>query len=96
MAATHHLKCWPHFFAAVASGEKRFELRKNDRDFKAGDFLILEEYDPQAQSYTGRAVGCRVTYCTEGEWLAPGHVAMSLGPVKPYGEAFETHPKNSL
>jgi hypothetical protein len=31
----------------VRDGNKNFELRKNDRDFRADDALILQEYDPE-------------------------------------------------
>lgn len=42
----HELKTWPTYFRAVADGDKRFEIRKNDRDFRVGDFVELLEYDP--------------------------------------------------
>jgi hypothetical protein len=42
----HELKTWPKYFKAVQKGEKTFELRKNDRDFKKGDILILREFVP--------------------------------------------------
>ena len=38
----HILKIWPEYFILIASGEKNFELRKNDRNYKAGDTLILK------------------------------------------------------
>lgn len=30
----HYLKIWPDYFDLIYRGEKTFELRKNDRDFK--------------------------------------------------------------
>jgi len=42
----HHLKTWPSEFTATLFGNKSFELRKNDRDFKVGDYLFLEEFEP--------------------------------------------------
>ena len=43
---THYLKSWPHHFWPVMRGVQPFEIRKNDRDFKVGDYLALQEYDP--------------------------------------------------
>lgn len=41
---THHvLRCWPAYFEAVASGEKAFEIRWNDRNFQRGDTVELVE-----------------------------------------------------
>lgn len=58
---THHkLKIHPPFFASVKRGDKPFEIRKNDRNFKVGDVLELEEWIPcEVCSATGlvRATG---------------------------------------
>lgn len=44
MARKHHyLKTETEYFQAVEREEKKFELRKNDRDFKKFDMIILEE-----------------------------------------------------
>jgi hypothetical protein len=58
------LKTWPEFFEAVLSGKKTFEIRKNDRDYRVNDLLLLQEYDPKTQEYTGREVLVQVTYMT--------------------------------
>lgn len=42
---THHLKTMPEYFQAVIEGRKPFEVRKNDRGFKVGDRVILEEFE---------------------------------------------------
>jgi len=39
----HYLKTETEYYQAVKRGEKLFELRKNDRDFRIGDFIYLEE-----------------------------------------------------
>jgi ParB family chromosome partitioning protein len=39
----HYLKCETKFFEAVKRGEKNFELRKNDRNFKKYDMVYLNE-----------------------------------------------------
>lgn len=48
----HALKIQPKYFEVVRSEVKTFELRKNDRDFRVGDFLALNEWD--SDHYTGR------------------------------------------
>ena len=68
---THELRCWPTFFNYTFHGFKKFELRRNDRDFQVGDHLLLKEWDPDmtlhagdstAKRYTGREVLVRVDY----------------------------------
>lgn len=59
---THSLKCWPKYFEAVISGAKTFELRLDDRGFKVGDNILLREWDPDMQHYTGGEVDLRITY----------------------------------
>lgn len=49
----HELKILPEYYNEVLSKNKLFELRKNDRDYKVGDFLILKEFENG--NYTGRA-----------------------------------------
>lgn len=75
---THHLKIWPQFFVAIDVGAKRYEIRMNeDRDFQVGDWLHLQEYDPESGQYTGRELMRRVTYMTEGgEWGLPHNIVV--------------------
>lgn len=49
----HALKTEPQFFEAVIDGSKTFEVRKNDRDFRVGDYLALNELDDTREGYTG-------------------------------------------
>lgn len=62
MANVHNLKTWPQFFKEVQSGNKPFEVRKNDRQYEVGDTLILEEFDPNKGKYTGAWLPVVVTY----------------------------------
>lgn len=64
MAKTHELKIIPKYFKDVVDGDKNFELRKNDRDFKVGDSLMLKEFDNG--EYTGDSVQVVVTYILVG------------------------------
>ncbi len=77
----HELKCWPEFFGAIASGTKRFELRKTtDRAFAVGDVLHLREYDPNRDEYSGHAVFVDVTYVVNGKapWLPHDVACLSI------------------
>lgn len=41
---THHLKILPKYFEEILAGKKPFEIRFNDRNFKVGDRVELQEY----------------------------------------------------
>jgi hypothetical protein len=65
---THRLKCWPEFFDPIRRGLKAHDLRRaDDRAFAVGDRMLLEEYDPETASYTGRSVIVRITYITSAD-----------------------------
>jgi len=66
---THDLKILPMYFERVQSGQKKFEVRQNDRDFQTGDTVELAEWDPDQKVFTGRNV------IGEIEYLLPDYVA---------------------
>jgi ASC-1-like (ASCH) protein len=80
MKTTHHLKCWPSYFEAVMMGDKTFEIRKNDRDFKVGDTIILHHHDPGGDvSEPMPTPSFRIRYILAGhEGLQPGFVILQL------------------
>lgn len=41
----HKLKTLPAYWDAIASGEKNFEVRRDDRGFQKGDVLVLQKLD---------------------------------------------------
>lgn len=49
-------KVWPEYFQLILNGTKKFELRLADFDIKDGDTLVLEEYDPETNTYSGRKI----------------------------------------
>lgn len=57
-----HKKCWPVPFERVHTGKKKVELRLADSEYKEGDTLVLEEWDPKTKQYTGRSLKCNVSY----------------------------------
>lgn len=60
----HGLKIIQPYFTDVKIGLKKFELRKNDRDFKVGDTLTLFEHN--GKGATGRSLMVEVTYILTG------------------------------
>ena len=64
MSTTHHLKSWPQFFKPIREGTRTHELRRNDRSFTIGDVLVLHEFDPATQCYSGEQCEVRITSIT--------------------------------
>lgn len=85
--STHELKSWPEPFDATASGKKRHEYRRYDRDFKEGDRLVLLRYDPKEKKYTGESLVLSVTYVTYGPSfeIPKGYCVMSVQEEKVKG-----------
>lgn len=77
----HYLKTWPQYFEAVLSGERTFEVRRDDREytFEVGDFLCLQEWIPEEERYTGRAAICKITYKLNGGSMGIEHGYCVLG-----------------
>ena len=78
----HELKCIPEYFEAVTSGDKTFEVRKNDRPFAASDFIALNEYS-EIQAIQG-GVRCLKshTYWTTLTIAKDGLVTLGLSPCR--------------
>ena len=75
----HELKTWPEPFAAVVRDDKRFEYRRNDRDFQVGHLLHLRQWNPETEEYTGHEAVRYVSYVlTEGFGLPEGMCILSL------------------
>lgn len=72
----HKLKSWPEYFDAMLFGNKSFDARINDRNFKVGDYLQLEEWDPKTEQYTGRILTRHVTYIMTGTFGIPSDIVI--------------------
>lgn len=79
--SSHQLKIQSKYFNDVVSGLKTFEIRKNDRNFKVGDILNLEEIqeDGGGWFYTGENHHVKVTYITEYA-QENGYVVLGIQP----------------
>ena len=69
---THNLKITLRYYYDIDFGKKTFEIRKNDRDYKVGDELVLDPYDdgyymPKVSEEFVKRAGllCKVTYITD-------------------------------
>lgn len=72
----HELKLNTIYFEEALKGNKPFEIRYNDRDYKVGDEIVLKEWD---KDYTGREIYGRITYMIPSDFrgLALGYVAFT-------------------
>ena len=78
---THEVKLATSWWADIVSGKKRFELRKNDRGYKVGDKLLMQEY--AAGAYTGRSILADITYTLEEySGLAEGYAILGIELLK--------------
>lgn len=55
-------KTWPQYFKKILKGDKTFDLRLADFEFRKGDTLLLREFNPKTKKYTGRTLKKKVTY----------------------------------
>jgi hypothetical protein len=55
-------KTWPDLFQKVLDGSKSFDLRLGDFECAEGDVLVLREWDPGTQEYTGREIEKEITF----------------------------------
>jgi len=87
----HYLKTLPEFFRDVQDGRKTFEIRKDDRDYNVGDYLLLREWDPTIQkgchpylperNFTGKEVQVKIKYILRDYpefGLMPGYAILSI------------------
>lgn len=81
----HDLKTHPVFYRAVLAGIKPFEVRINNRNFQAGDCLLLREWEPDVKEFTGRMLRADVTYMLDSmvfEGLTDGYCVLGLANVR--------------
>lgn len=82
---THELKTIQPYFNEVWSGNKTFEYRFNDRDFKEGDIVILREWS-EAHGYSGRNVTGKIGFVLiDFPGFPAGYVVFSIRSKKRNG-----------
>lgn len=75
------IKCTPRFFNDIREGRKRFEVRKNDRDYRAGERVLIEEWVEPGE-YSGRKYLAHISYVLKHEdfpdGISPGYCVFGL------------------
>lgn len=88
----HVLKIWPPHFEHIRNGERRFDIRRNDRRFRVGDVIKFSEFIPSEiggdDTFTGRHCFMRIRFIHNPEpgrdpdcGLVSGYVGLDLDPV---------------
>lgn len=74
----HNLKIHSQYFWDVMAGKKTFDVRKNDRNYRVGDALILREWENN--NYSGREMSVRITYMLDDAFVGiiPGYVVLGI------------------
>jgi hypothetical protein len=75
---TYSLKTLLIEFEPVWNGLKFYEIRDNDYDYCIGDTLILCEWDPKTEFYTGREIVAIVSHMTttHNYWGLPSSICV--------------------
>jgi ASC-1-like (ASCH) protein len=84
--ATFEYKTWSKYYQLVKSGDKTFEIRRDDRDTtpKPGDEIVLIETYDGTKEETGDRLTKKVTYVlpyVEFEGLSLGYIAIGFSGV---------------
>lgn len=77
----HSVKTHPLPFAELCKGVKTAEIRRLDRGYAVGHEVLLQEFDPLTQDYTGNALPRTITHIQEGYGLPEGVGVLSYGEV---------------
>lgn len=79
MPMIHELKAHPQYFKSLWDESKKFEVRRKDRDFKVGDRLLLKEWEPQREDFTGVMLFKRITYILDDpDYCKEGFVILAI------------------
>lgn len=72
----HIVKMHDEFYEAYRSRKRNAQVRINDRSYREGDLIIVNEYSPLLQVKTGREFIAVITNISNPPGLLPQHVLM--------------------
>jgi hypothetical protein len=79
MSNIHTLKYIQPYFNQIWLGKKKAEIRKNDRDFKLGDIIYLQEYNKEKNTFSKYQIKIRITDILENfEGIELGYCMFSF------------------
>lgn len=84
----HEIKCLDEYFEDQISGIKTFEVRRNDRNYKVGDYLAINEvtaeeiYEDSVDFIaTGRSALFYIGYILDNkDYCKDGYVVLGIEP----------------
>lgn len=80
----HELKVNPEYYLDLSTQRKNFEVRRKDRDYQVGDFIILKEYNCNSNNYTGHWILSRISYILDDpRFCKEGYVILGLKFIEP-------------
>ena len=75
---THELKIFPEYLEAILDETKTFEVRKNDRNYKVNDILMLKEWNKD-KGYTGRWITVKICYILDNpDYCKDGFIILGI------------------
>lgn len=75
---THELKIFPEYLEAILDETKTFEVRKNDRNYKVNDILMLREWN-KYKGYTGRWITAKISYILDNpDYCKDGFIILGI------------------
>ena len=83
---THRIKILESFANAVYCGDKKFEVRKNDRGYQKGDYVeFIVLYDSDGCEYVDHPLSkyrFQINYVLSGWGIEEGYCVFGIIPVK--------------
>ena len=78
----HYLKIQKEYLENLILGKKKFEIRKNDRDYQVDDILVFDK-KPDCMEIDNYEF--RITHVYSGAFIDPLYVILSLEPISNLG-----------
>ncbi len=62
-------KATPEMFSSILTGQRDFDIRLDRFKCRPGDILVLREWDPKKEKYTGRELKKKVAFVLKSKDL---------------------------